>query len=170
MSGKSTLLRTVGHQCRARDGWRPGAGDEAENDGAGGRRDAARQRFPARRPVAILRGDLRASAASSIWRRSAGAHFSSRRALPGNQLARPQDRRRSAAQQPDQRGAIGLTTTHDLALTAIAEQSGGRIVNVHFEDQLRDGELVFDYRMKPGPVTHSNALALMRAVGLPHDV
>ncbi|HKY19809.1 MAG TPA: hypothetical protein VJM31_01205 [Vicinamibacterales bacterium] len=65
------------------------------------------------------------------------------------------------------RGAIGLTTTHDLALTAIAEQSAGRLVNVHFEDRLQDGELVFDYRMKPGPVTHSNALALMRAVGLP---
>jgi len=65
------------------------------------------------------------------------------------------------------RGAIGLTTTHDLALTAIAGQAGGRVVNVHFEDQLRDGELVFDYRMRPGPVTHSNALALMKAVGLP---
>jgi DNA mismatch repair ATPase MutS len=66
-----------------------------------------------------------------------------------------------------ERGAIGLTTTHDLALTAIADHSSGRIVNVHFEDQLKDGELVFDYRMKPGPVTHSNALALMKAVGLP---
>jgi hypothetical protein len=65
------------------------------------------------------------------------------------------------------RGAIGLTTTHDLALTAIAEESRGRAVNVHFDDDLRDGELTFDYRMKPGPVTHSNALALMKAVGLP---
>jgi hypothetical protein len=65
------------------------------------------------------------------------------------------------------RGAIGLTTTHDLALTAIAEQSGGCALNVHFEDQLKGGELIFDYRMKPGPVTHSNALALMKAVGLP---
>ena len=65
------------------------------------------------------------------------------------------------------RGAIGLTTTHDLALTSIADESGGRAVNVHFEDQLKDGQLVFDYRMKPGPVTHSNALALMKAVGLP---
>jgi hypothetical protein len=65
------------------------------------------------------------------------------------------------------RGAIGLTTTHDLALTAIADDSGGHIVNVHFEDRLQDGQLVFDYRMRPGPVTHSNALALMRAVGLP---
>jgi len=65
------------------------------------------------------------------------------------------------------RGAIGLTTTHDLALTAIADQSDGRAANVHFEDQLKDGELMFDYRMRPGPVTHSNALALMKAVGLP---
>ena len=68
-----------------------------------------------------------------------------------------------------ERGAIGLTTTHDLALTVIADNSGGRAVNVHFEDQLKDGQLVFDYRMKLGPVTHSNALALMRAVGLPVD-
>jgi hypothetical protein len=65
------------------------------------------------------------------------------------------------------RGAIGLTTTHDLALTAIADHSEGRAVNVHFEDQLSDGGLAFDYRMRPGPVTHSNALALMKAVGLP---
>jgi hypothetical protein len=65
------------------------------------------------------------------------------------------------------RGAIGLTTTHDLALTAIADQSRGRALNVHFDDEFRDGELIFDYRMKPGPVTHSNALALMKAVGLP---
>lgn len=65
------------------------------------------------------------------------------------------------------RGAIGLTTTHDLALTAIADESGGKILNVHFEDHLHDAELVFDYRMRPGPVTHSHALALMRAVGLP---
>lgn len=65
------------------------------------------------------------------------------------------------------RGAIGLTTTHDLALTTIADHSEGRIANVHFEDQLREGALVFDYRMRPGKVTHSNALALMKAVGLP---
>jgi hypothetical protein len=67
------------------------------------------------------------------------------------------------------RGAIGLTTTHDLALTAIADQSDEKAINVHFEDQLKDGQLVFDYVMRPGPVTHSNALELMRAVGLPVD-
>jgi DNA mismatch repair ATPase MutS len=67
------------------------------------------------------------------------------------------------------RGAIGLITTHDLALTAIADETGGRAVNVHFDDEFREGQLVFDYRLKPGPVTRSNALELMRAVGLLSD-
>ncbi|MGE3803145.1 MAG: DNA mismatch repair protein MutS [Gemmataceae bacterium] len=63
-------------------------------------------------------------------------------------------------------GAIGLLTTHDLALTHIAEQLAPRAVNVHFADTFEKGEIVFDYRLKPGVVQHSNALALMRAVGL----
>jgi hypothetical protein len=67
------------------------------------------------------------------------------------------------------RGAIGLITTHDLALTAIAAELASRAENVHFEDRLVDGELQFDYRLKAGPVTRSNAVALMRAVGLDVD-
>ena len=64
------------------------------------------------------------------------------------------------------RGALGLITTHDLALTAIGDELAPRAVNVHFEDWFEAGDIRFDYRMKPGPVTRSNALALMRAVGL----
>ncbi|MDB5307728.1 MAG: mutS 1 [Gemmataceae bacterium] len=63
-------------------------------------------------------------------------------------------------------GAIGLVTTHDLALTAVTDQLGGRVVNVHFSDGLAGGELCFDYTMRPGVVPHGNGLALMRAVGL----
>jgi hypothetical protein len=63
------------------------------------------------------------------------------------------------------RGAIGLVTTHDLALTELAA-SEGRLANAHFEDQVRDGEIAFDYRLRAGVVAHSNAIALMRAVGL----
>jgi len=65
-----------------------------------------------------------------------------------------------------QSGAIGLVTTHDLALAKIGDSLGGRVVNVHFEDHLEDGKMVFDYRMRPGVVDKSNALELMRAVGL----
>ena len=64
------------------------------------------------------------------------------------------------------RGAIGLITTHDLALTDVAATLGARAANVHFDDRFEAGEIVFDYVMKPGPVTRSNAIALMRAVGL----
>ena len=65
-----------------------------------------------------------------------------------------------------ERGAIGLVTTHDLALAAIVDRLAPEAENVHFEDQLVDGVMHFDYKMRPGIVRHSNALALMRAVGL----
>ena len=67
------------------------------------------------------------------------------------------------------RGSIGLITTHDLALTAIADNLGAHAANVHFEEWFDAGEMRFDYRLKPGRVTRSNALALMRAVGLEVD-
>jgi MutS domain V len=64
------------------------------------------------------------------------------------------------------RGAIGMVTTHDLTLTQFAGGPDSPISNVHFADRLVDGKMVFDYRMRTGVVQHSNALALMRAVGL----
>jgi hypothetical protein len=65
-----------------------------------------------------------------------------------------------------ERGAIGLVTTHDLALARIAEELATRAGNVHFEDHLEDGKMTFDYRLRPGVVERSNALELMRSVGL----
>jgi MutS-like protein len=64
------------------------------------------------------------------------------------------------------RGAIGLATTHDLALARIADDLAPHAANVHFRDELKDGRMIFDYKMHPGISTTSNALALMKAVGL----
>jgi DNA mismatch repair ATPase MutS len=64
------------------------------------------------------------------------------------------------------RGAIGLVTTHDLALAEIAAQLGESAANVHFEDSIADGRIHFDYVMRPGVVRKSNAIELMRSVGL----
>jgi len=63
-------------------------------------------------------------------------------------------------------GAIGMVTTHDLALAELATTLGRGASNVHFADRIEDGRMVFDYRMRPGVVTRSNALELMRAIGL----
>lgn len=63
-------------------------------------------------------------------------------------------------------GTIGLVTTHDLALSQAADAMPVPVDNVHFADTLIDGALVFDYTLKPGVVQTSNALDLMRAIGL----
>src|SRR6185369_5802019 len=65
-----------------------------------------------------------------------------------------------------ERGAIGLVTTHDLALAEITAPLGQRARNVHFEDHIENGEIHFDYHLRDGVVERSNALELMRAVGL----
>ena len=62
--------------------------------------------------------------------------------------------------------AIGLVTTHDLALTDIAEKLQDRALNIHFEDQLKDGDMYFDYKIRSGVVHRSNALALMKMIGI----
>jgi MutS domain V len=65
-----------------------------------------------------------------------------------------------------ERGALGLMTTHDLALAQIAEEIQPPGANYHFEDQIVNGKMSFDYRLRPGVVEKSNALELMRLVGL----
>jgi hypothetical protein len=64
------------------------------------------------------------------------------------------------------RGAIGLVTTHDLALTAIDVGGAERLRNLHFQDQLVDGRMQFDFKLHEGVVTKSNGIELMRSIGL----
>ncbi len=63
-------------------------------------------------------------------------------------------------------GAIGLATTHDLALTELGGLGDGVLRNMHFEDHMENGQMRFDYRLREGVVTKSNGLELMRAIGL----
>ncbi len=64
-------------------------------------------------------------------------------------------------------GALGLVTTHDLALAEVADELGPKAENVHFEDHLEEGRMAFDYKLRPGVVMRGNALALMKSLGLP---
>jgi hypothetical protein len=78
--------------------------------------------------------------------------------------------RRSAAEavlsELLERQAVGMVTTHDLALTEIADRLAPRAANVHFADDVVDGKMTFDYRLRDGIVPASNALALLRALGI----
>jgi DNA mismatch repair ATPase MutS len=65
-----------------------------------------------------------------------------------------------------ERGAIGLISTHDLALTEVTELRRGALKNVHFQDELEGGKLTFDFKLRDGVVTKSNGIELMRAIGL----
>jgi MutS domain V len=64
------------------------------------------------------------------------------------------------------KGAIGVVSTHDLALTEIAGLESNALLNVHFQDELEDGKLKFDFKLHPGIVTKSNGIELMRSIGL----
>jgi hypothetical protein len=72
---------------------------------------------------------------------------------------------RGIAQALLQSGAIGLISTHDLALTQIGDAVGA-LRNVHFEERIEDGEMHFDFKLRDGVVTTRNGVALMRMVGL----
>ncbi len=64
------------------------------------------------------------------------------------------------------RRAIGMVTTHDLSLTEIAAIFPGEATNVHLQDHVENGKMTFDYKLRDGVITHSNALELMRMIGL----
>ncbi len=68
-----------------------------------------------------------------------------------------------------ERGAIGAISTHDLDL-ATSESLAGACRCVHFCETLHDQDaerpMTFDYRLRPGIATTSNALKLLEIVGL----
>jgi DNA mismatch repair ATPase MutS len=65
-----------------------------------------------------------------------------------------------------ERGALGIVTTHDLALTNLAQELPNAIRNVHFQDYVEEGKMRFDHKLREGVVAKSNALELMRLIGL----
>jgi len=65
-----------------------------------------------------------------------------------------------------ERSAIGVVTTHDMALCRLSDELMTRVEQVHFRESVENDEMTFDYKLRPGPVTAGNALRLMRLLGL----
>jgi hypothetical protein len=60
-----------------------------------------------------------------------------------------------------------LAATHDLELVSLLTPD---YAVVHFADQLTDAGLRFDYKLRPGPTTTRNAIALLGVLGAPQEV
>jgi DNA mismatch repair ATPase MutS len=65
------------------------------------------------------------------------------------------------------RGAIGALSTHDLALSEIADDEVLYGENVHMGSKGEGNPMDFDYLLKPGVTTEANALAIARMAGVP---
>ncbi len=80
------------------------------------------------------------------------------------------DRRAAAAallREFGRRSAVGVMTTHDLSLTELAHELPGRVRNMHFTERVVDGAMEFDYQLRDGVLARGNALDLMRILNLP---
>jgi hypothetical protein len=63
-------------------------------------------------------------------------------------------------------GAIGALSTHDITITEMADAPALHAVNVHMASPDADDPLAFDYILKPGINQSSNALAIVRMIGV----
>ena len=63
-------------------------------------------------------------------------------------------------------GGVGMVATHDLQLADLATEYPGKLANFHFDIQVKEGEMLFDYKLKPGECTVFNASLLLKNIGI----
>ncbi|MGN0505527.1 MAG: hypothetical protein ACI4FZ_03145 [Lachnospiraceae bacterium] len=63
--------------------------------------------------------------------------------------------------------AVCFAATHDIELTHLLEEY---YTNYHFEEQIKDGQVVFDYQLKEGRATTQNAIQLLGMMGYPDEL
>jgi DNA mismatch repair ATPase MutS len=69
-----------------------------------------------------------------------------------------------------ERGAFGAVSSHDLGLVDLEAESDGHVTNVHLEESVEGEKMTFDYKVKPGPVATQNALRLMKLIGIDVEI
>lgn len=69
-----------------------------------------------------------------------------------------------------QYNGLGLVSTHDLELADLEQESSGKVKNYHFQETYQGNEIKFDYRLRPGVSTTRNALYLMKLAGVEIEV
>jgi DNA mismatch repair ATPase MutS len=173
MSGKSTLLRALGVNCVLAQMGAPVCGD--------------RLRLPPLTIAASMRVQdslaqgvsyfmaelhgLKAVVDLAENRRTAGTPvlYLLDEILQGTNTAERQLAARHIIRRLVDTGAIGAVSTHDLALAGAPELADAAVA-VHFTESFTRGPagpaMHFDYKLRQGVATSTNALKLMEIVGL----
>lgn len=72
-------------------------------------------------------------------------------------------------QQLSKAGAMGMVSTHDLELGDLERENERRIRNYHFREYYKNDEIYFDYKLRPGISTTRNAMYLIKMAGIDVD-
>jgi hypothetical protein len=166
MAGKSTLLRALGLFAVLGRAGAPVCAEDAE---MGPLRVAASMRVSdslkegTSRFYAEL---LRLRRIVDMARKGPGVLFLLDEILHGTNTRERLIGARGVVRKLLEAGALGAVSTHDLALGELEQEYEGRVTNVHFEEQVQGDVMTFDYVLRRGVVSSSNALRLMKAVGL----
>jgi hypothetical protein len=166
MSGKSTLLRTVGVNLVLAQAGAPVCASELRTSplhiGASLRAQDSLEQGVSRFFAEIKR----LHAILQLAEKQPPVIFLLDEILNGTNSIDRRDGASAVVRRLVELGAMGLVTTHDLALSDLAEAPELHGSNIHFQDSLEGDRLIFDYRIRPGVVTRRNALDLMRLVGI----
>lgn len=73
---------------------------------------------------------------------------------------------RTVLKNLSENGAMGLISTHDFELCELEQEKWCDFKNHHFEEHYENGCIKFDYRLRSGRCTTSNARYLMKMVGI----
>lgn len=65
------------------------------------------------------------------------------------------------------RNSLVVAATHDLELTTMVND---RFHNYHFQEDIRENDIEFDYILRKGPATSRNAIAILRYLGYPKEI
>ncbi len=165
MSGKSTLLRAIGTACVLA---RAGAPVCAKRFVLGDVRVATsmRVRDSLEEGTSRFYAELKKLKLVLACAREAPTLFLLDEILHGTNSRERLIGARAILKELLAKGALGAVSTHDLALGELEQEAPGRVRNVHLQEQVEGDVMTFDYRLREGVVQSSNALRLMRIVGL----
>lgn len=64
-------------------------------------------------------------------------------------------------------GALGFAATHDIEMTELLKE---HYDNYHFEEEIRDGDILFPYQLLPGKASTRNAIRLLQLLGYDREI